>query len=199
MSTAGPALEVRREARRQRLLDAALSLFVQQGFHAASVEDIVATARTSKSAFYEHFESKEDCCRQLLEEEGGALIAAVRTAAAAGGDHRERTRLGIGAFVRTCVRQGKAARLLLVESVGLSESIEAVRHRLHRQFAELVEAEVRHALGAGDPGLVGVDAALYGRVVVGAVNEATGWFLARGGDGADPAPLVEGLCRILAP
>jgi AcrR family transcriptional regulator len=172
-------------------------LFVEHGFHDTSVEDIVATARTSKSAFYEHFESKEDCCRLLLEEEGGALIASVNAAAAEGEDHRQRTRLGIGAFVRTCARRGNAAQLLLVESVGLSESVEAVRHRLHAQFAEMVEAEVRHAQGAGDEGLLGVDPALFGRVVVGAVNEATGWFLASGG--GDPEPLVDGLCRILAP
>jgi AcrR family transcriptional regulator len=197
VSTAGPALEVRREARRQRLLESALSLFVERGFHATSVDDIVATARTSKSTFYEHFESKEDCCRQLLDQEGGALIASVTAVAAAGGDHRQRTRLGIGAFVRTCARRGKAARLLLVESVGLSESIEAVRHRLHAEFAELVEAEVRHAQRAGDEGLLGVDPALFGRVVVGAVNEATGWFLTGGEE--DPEPLIDGLCRILAP
>ena len=181
MSTAPPALELRREARRQRLLDAALNLFVEHGFHDSSVDDVVAAARTSKSAFYEQFESKEDCCRVLLEQEGGALISSVRVAAAAGSDHRRRTRLGIGAFVRTCVQQGKAARLLLVESVGLSESIEAVRH----------------AQTSGDQGLLGVDPALYGRVVVGAVNEATGWFLER--ERGDPEPLIEGLCRILAP
>ena len=197
MSSVAPAVESRRGARRQRLLDAALTLFVEQGFHATSVEDIVAAARTSKSAFYEHFETKEDCCRLLLEEEGGALIASVKAAAAAGDDHRQRTQLGIGAFVRTCVLQGKAAQLLLVESVGLSESIEQVRHRLHGQFAEMVEAEVRHAQAAGDQGLVGVDPALFGRVVVGAVNEATAWFLARGR--GDPEPLIDGLCRILAP
>jgi AcrR family transcriptional regulator len=197
MSTVAPAVESRRGARRQRLLDAALTLFVEHGFHATSVEDIVAAARTSKSAFYEHFETKEDCCRLLLEEEGGALIASVQAAAAAGEDHRQRTQLGIGAFVRTCVRQGKSAQLLLVESVGLSESIEQVRHRLHGQFAEMVEAEVRHAQAGGDQGLLGVDPALFGRVVVGAVNEATGWFLARGG--GDPEPLIDGLCRILAP
>jgi AcrR family transcriptional regulator len=197
MSTAPAALELRREARRQRLLDAALNLFVEHGFHDSSVDDVVAAARTSKSAFYEQFESKEDCCRVLLEQEGGALISSVKVAAAAGSDHRQRTRLGIGAFVRTCVQQGRAARLLLVESVGLSESIEAVRHRLHGQFAEMVEAEVRHAQMSGDQGLLGVDPALYGRVVVGAVNEATGWFLAR--EGGNPEPLVEGLCRILAP
>ena len=197
MTTAAPGLEVRREARRQRLLAAALSLFSEHGFHDTSVDHVVALARTSKSAFYEHFESKEECCRVLLEQEGGALISAVRAAAAEGADHRERTRLGIGAFVRTCARRSSVARLLLVESVGLSDAIESVRHGLHAQFAELVEGEVRHAQAAGDAGLDGVDPALYGRVVVGAVNEAAGWFLAR--RAGNPEALVEGLCRILAP
>src|SRR5437879_10994454 len=100
MGMVAPAVESRRGARRQRLLDAALTLFVEHGFHATSVEDIVATARTSKSAFYEHFETKEDCCRLLLEEEGGALMASVKAAAAAGDDHRERTQLAVAAFGR---------------------------------------------------------------------------------------------------
>src|SRR5215471_14086378 len=92
----------RREARRHRLLEAALQLFAEMGFHDTSVDEVVAQARTSKSAFYEHFESKEDCFRVLLQQEGGALIAAVREAARDGGGHRQRTRLGIAAFVDTC-------------------------------------------------------------------------------------------------
>lgn len=199
MTTAAAPSELRREARRQRLLGAALALFSERGFHDTSVDDVVAMARTSKSAFYEYFDSKEDCCRLLLEQEGGTMMAAVRSAAAGGADHRERTRLGIAAFVRACAARAPLARLLLVESVGLSEAIEDVRHRLHGQFAELVESEVRHAHGAGDSGLEGVDPAVYGRVVVGAVSETAAWYLDSARDGAGPEPLVEALCRILAP
>src|SRR5262249_62188030 len=90
----------RREARRQRLLDAALKLFSELGFHDTSVDEVVAHARTSKSAFYEHFESKEDCFRMLLDQEGGALIALVRGAAGGGQDHRRRARLGNRALVQ---------------------------------------------------------------------------------------------------
>src|SRR5215472_15991706 len=135
----------RREARRHRLLDAALRLFAELGFHDTSVDEVVAQARTSKSAFYEHFESKEDCFRVLLAQEGGALIATVRAVAREGGDHRERMRLGIAAFVNVCASRSRVARLLLVESVGLSASIEAVRHGLHSEFAVITEAEVRYA------------------------------------------------------
>jgi AcrR family transcriptional regulator len=184
----------RREARRRRLLDAALRLFAELGFHDTSVDEIVAQARTSKSAFYEHFESKEDCFRVLLEQEGGALIGAVHAAAREGHDHRERTRLGIAAFVNTCASRSRVARLLLVESVGLSSSIEAVRHRLHAEFAGMTESEVRYAQEHGDQSLAGIDPAVYGRAVVGAVNEATSWFLETRGEGT-PQELADQLCR----
>ena len=191
---AGTAAVDRREARRQRLLDAALQLFSELGFHDTSVDEVVAQARTSKSAFYEHFESKEDCFRVLLEQEGGALIAAVNAAAATGHDHRERTRLGIAAFVNTCARRSRVARLLLVESVGLSPSIESVRHRLHSEFAGMTESEVRYAQEHGDQALADVDAAVYSRAVVGAVNEVTSWFLETGAT-RHPQELAEQLCR----
>jgi AcrR family transcriptional regulator len=194
MVTNAAAAVDRREARRHRLLDAALQLFAELGFHDTSVDEVVAQARTSKSAFYEHFESKEDCFRVLLQQEGGALIAAVRAAASEGGDHRERTRLGIAAFVTACARKSRVARLLLVESVGLSPSIESVRHSLHAEFASLTESEVRYAQEQGDAALAGVNPAVYSRAVVGAVNEATSWFLETGAV-SDPEELADQLSK----
>jgi AcrR family transcriptional regulator len=187
----------RREARRQRLLDAALSLFARVGFHDTSEDEVVAEARTSKSAFYEHFESKEDCFRMLLEQEGGELIAEVHRATTAGADHRERMRFGITAFVNSCARRSRVARLLLVESVGLAPSIEKVRHRLHAEFAGMVEREVSYMKAHGDTDLAAIDAAVYARVVVGGVNEATSWFLETGAAG-DPEGLADQLCRAFA-
>jgi AcrR family transcriptional regulator len=197
VASAAAAAVDRREARRRRLLEAALDLFAELGFHDTSVDEIVAQARTSKSAFYEHFESKEDCFRVLLDQEGGALVAAVQAAAVEGGDHRERMRLGIAAFVNTCARRSRVARLLLVESVGISPSIEEVRHRLHADFAGITESEMRYAQEHGDTALSGVDPAIYGRAVVGAVNEATSWFLETGAVG-DPQELAEQLYRTFA-
>ena len=96
-------------------------------------------------------------------------------------------------FVRTCCTRHRVARLLLVEGVGLSESVERVRGRLHGDFADLVETEVRR--GQADGEFVGADPAVYGRAVVGAVNEAIAWSLAAG-RAADPDRLASELCRI---
>jgi AcrR family transcriptional regulator len=156
----------------------------------------VAAAKVSKSAFYEFFTSKEDCFRELLEQEGGALIHEVLTTAATGHDHHERLRLGITTFVRSCFERSSVARVLIVEAVGLSAAVDDVRHELESRFAGAVAEEVRHAM-AHDPFYADKDPVVFGRAVVGAVNDTVGYFLTH--PGADAEALAESLCRIFAP
>jgi TetR/AcrR family transcriptional repressor of nem operon len=44
---------------REQLVDGATRVLYEQGYHAASVNDIVAAAGVPKGSFYNHFESKE--------------------------------------------------------------------------------------------------------------------------------------------
>jgi AcrR family transcriptional regulator len=195
-----PGVQQRRDARlekrRRRIGDAALVLFATRGYNATSVEEIVERARMSKSAFYEFFTSKEDCFRELLELEGGALIHDVLASAATGHDHHERLRLGITTFVRSCFERSAVARLLIVESVGLSEGVDQVRHELQGGFADAVGEEVRHAM-AHDPFYADKDPRVFGRAVVGAVSDAVGYYLTH--PGMDAESLADSLCRIFAP
>jgi AcrR family transcriptional regulator len=188
--------DARLERRRRRLAIAALNLFAHRGYNAASVDEIVAEARMSKSAFYEFFTSKEHCFRELLAEEGGSLIRETLAAAATGRNHHERLRLGITTFVRRCFDQAAVARLLIVESVGLSEGVDKVRHELQGRFADAVAEEVRHAK-LHDPFYADMDPQVFGRAVVGAVSDSVGYFLTH--PGADAGSLAESLCRIFAP
>jgi AcrR family transcriptional regulator len=188
--------DARLERRRRRLVSAALTLFANRGYNAASVDEVVAEARMSKSAFYEFFTSKEHCFRELLAEEGGSLIHATLAAAATGRNHHERLRLGITTFVLSCFQQASVARLLIVESVGLSEGVDKVRHELQGRFAGAVAEEVRHAK-EHDPFYADKDPQVFGHAVVGAVNDSVGYYLTH--PGADAESLAESLCRIFAP
>jgi AcrR family transcriptional regulator len=195
-----PAAQLRRDARierrRQRIVEAALSRFASGGYTVTSVDDVVTRARVSKSAFYEFFESKEHCFREVLLQEGGALIHAVLTEAATGQDHHSRLRLGISRFVRECFERPDVARLLIVESVGLSEGVEAVRRELQARFADAVAEEVRHAM-THDAFYADKDPAVFGRAVVGAVSDAVGYFLTH--PGVDAESLAGSLGVIFAP
>jgi AcrR family transcriptional regulator len=188
--------DARVERRRRRIAEAALALFATQGYTVTSVDDVVTRARVSKSAFYEFFESKEHCFRELLGSEGGALIHDVLSTAASGHDHHERLRLGITRFVSSCYERSDVARLLLVESVGLSPGVEALRHDLQASFADAVAEEVRHAMGH-DAFYADKDPVVFGRAVVGAVSDAVGHFLTH--PGADADSLAASLCVIFAP
>jgi AcrR family transcriptional regulator len=201
VAVAAPAGAQQRRAarvdrRRRRVADAALHLFAVQGYNITSVDDIAARSKTSKSAFYEFFKSKEDCFRELLLQEGGALIHDVLAEAASGHDHHERLRRGITKFVQSSFERSSVARLLIVESVGLSTAVDQVRHELQSRFADAVAEEVRHAM-LHDPFYADKDPQVFGRAVVGAVNDAVGYFLTHPGVDADS--LAASLCRIFAP
>jgi AcrR family transcriptional regulator len=195
-----PSAQLRRDARierrRRRIVEAALTHFATRGYTVTSVDDVVSRARVSKSAFYEFFESKEHCFREVLAAEGGALIHDVLTEAASGHNHHERLRLGITRFVRECFDRPDVARLLIVESVGLSQEVEAVRHELQARFADAVAEEVRHAMDH-DAFYADKDPAVFGRAVVGAVSDAVGYYLTH--PGVDAESLAASLCVIFAP
>lgn len=53
--------------RRRDILDLALALFLEKGYEATTVADIVARAGLSKGAFYHHFAAKDDLLEALAE------------------------------------------------------------------------------------------------------------------------------------
>lgn len=61
------ALTPRRERTRERLLDAAFTVFAHQGIHGASIEAVCEAAGFTRGAFYSNFSSKEELFLALAE------------------------------------------------------------------------------------------------------------------------------------
>jgi AcrR family transcriptional regulator len=59
--------QLRTEATKKKLLEAALEIFTRDGFEAARIEDIAALAGFTRGAYYAHFQSKTDIFFALLE------------------------------------------------------------------------------------------------------------------------------------
>jgi AcrR family transcriptional regulator len=65
--------EQSREQTRQRLMDAAQTLFMKKGFTAASVEQLAAAAGYTRGAFYSNFGSKSELLLELLKRDHGTI------------------------------------------------------------------------------------------------------------------------------
>ncbi|MFP5416847.1 MAG: TetR family transcriptional regulator [Actinomycetes bacterium] len=76
-------VSARRAATRDRLVDAAMTVFAERGVVGATVEEICEAAGFTRGAFYSNFESKDELCVAVLEHQYEANLAAMRDALAA--------------------------------------------------------------------------------------------------------------------
>jgi TetR/AcrR family transcriptional repressor of nem operon len=59
---------------RERILDAAQYLVIENGFAATSIDQVLSAAGTSKGGFFHHFDSKLDLARALTERYAAADV-----------------------------------------------------------------------------------------------------------------------------
>jgi AcrR family transcriptional regulator len=72
---AGVQRSARREATRQRLLDAAGEVFAERGVIGGSVEDVCERAGFTRGAFYSNFADKDEVVEALIVREQSRLLA----------------------------------------------------------------------------------------------------------------------------
>src|ERR1700731_3995274 len=130
MSDARPrSTRLPRHERRRQLLDAALEVFVSQGYHAAAMDEIAERAGVSKPVLYQHFPGKLELYLALLDESVDTLVETVRDALRSNPDPKQRVAATFGAYFEYVGGEGQAYRLVF-ESDLSNET--AVRERLER-------------------------------------------------------------------
>jgi AcrR family transcriptional regulator len=82
-ATADAPRTARREATRQRVLDAAREVFAEKGVIGGTVEDICERAGFTRGAFYSNFADKDDVVVALIEREQAALLEHIDLSVAA--------------------------------------------------------------------------------------------------------------------
>src|SRR5436305_5871766 len=98
--------------RRRQLLDVALEVFADRGFHGTSMAEVAEAAGVTKPVLYQHFGSKRDLYRELLDDVGQRLLEDVQKATAAAGGPRQQVAAGFAAYFRFVDGHQSAFRLL---------------------------------------------------------------------------------------
>lgn len=133
----GQSPQERREARRRRLLDAALQLFGTTGYPATSLTALCAGAGVSPRHFYELYTGREPLLADLYDEivlETARLVDEAYAAAPL--TATDRIRAGLAAAIAHQTGDPRRARVLHLEAVGVSPWLEQHRRRVIAMFAE---------------------------------------------------------------
>ena len=70
--------EQNKQANRAAILDAARRLFVERGYDAVTIRDVIRQTELASGTFYNYFRTKEDLLRALVEQHVQALTAELR-------------------------------------------------------------------------------------------------------------------------
>jgi AcrR family transcriptional regulator len=130
--------EVRRLDQRERLTRAAINEFASRGYHRTSVEDIVRSARTSRTAFYAFFDNREAAMYGALQASLHALLASVRKRMAEVDRNSSLIEVGVTAYVQFLVNDPAAAKILLLESIGTSPEVNEYRSHIRCEVSRIV-------------------------------------------------------------
>ena len=99
-------------ARREQILDVALQVFAQRGFHGTSMNEVAEAAGVTKPVLYQHFDSKRDLYHSLLQEVGNRLLSSISKGVAKATNGKTQTQLGFRSYFRWVAEDHDAFLLL---------------------------------------------------------------------------------------
>ncbi len=179
---------VPRALRRRQVLEHAYQLFVERGYHGASMDELARRVGVSKPVIYDLAGSKEELFREVMAGVQAELVAELAAAVATEPELAGRLHAGILGFLRFVHRRRDGwAALRSLESGGTE-----VTAALRRGPAELVAAIIGQGSGRGAPRLDGRTREILASAINGAVEFVALWWQVH------PEVDAESLARLLA-
>ena len=177
------------EDKRTRILDAAIRVFAEHGYHESRVGDIAEDAGVAHGLLYHYFASKDDVLRTIFVENWGQLIARFR--AVEGADEPAGEKLeGIAKILLRTWRNDPALVTVMVREVARSHQLQDRVDEVREAFAivqRIVEEGQAEGVFRRD-----VDARLASWLFYGGLEEVlTGWVLGQLPDSEDDVARAE--------
>ena len=177
------------EDKRTRILDAAIRVFAQHGYHEARVGDIAEDAGVAHGLLYHYFASKDHVLRTIFVENWGQLIARFRAVEVANEPAGEKLE-GIAKILLRTWRNDPALVTVMVREVARSHQLQDRVDEVREAFA-IVQRIVEEGQSAG-AFRRDVDARLASWLFYGGLEEVlTGWVLGQLPDSEDDVERAE--------
>jgi AcrR family transcriptional regulator len=175
--------------KRTRILDAAVRVFAEHGYHGSRVGDIAEDAGVAHGLLYHYFASKEEVLHAIFLENWGELLARFRAVEASKEPAPEKLE-GIAKILLRTWRNDPALVTVMVREVARSREIQGRIDEVREAFA-IVQRVIEEGQGSG-AFRRDVDARIASWLVYGALEEIlTGWVLGQLPDSEDDVRRAE--------
>lgn len=163
-----------RSRRKEAMLEAAIALFSEKGYHATTVREIAQAVGILPGSLYAHMAAKEDLLYEAVVQAWERFRKAVAPIAESKGHAGERLRRAMAAHIRVVAESPAAATVFLHEWKALSPDrrARAVAHR--EAYEELLARIIRDGVESGV--FRPLDQRFIRLLVLSAVNWAYQWY-----------------------
>jgi AcrR family transcriptional regulator len=135
----------KKDAKRTAMMQAAVRVFADKGYHAATVRDIVNEAEVAIGTFYFYFPDKETLFLHLFEETATFLLQAIDQALTGRSAFPAQLEAAVQAYVNVAFYEPAVVQLLLVGGVG---SVPSLVERRDEYREKLIRAWQRALIAA---------------------------------------------------
>ena len=136
----------KKDAKRTAMMQAAVRVFAEKGYHAATVRDIVAAADVAVGTFYFYFPGKETLFDHLFEETAAFMLQALDQALNSQTAFAAKVDAVIRAYVNVAFYEPAVVQLLLVGGMGSLPSLAERRSEYREKLIRLWQRTLTTAL-----------------------------------------------------
>jgi TetR/AcrR family fatty acid metabolism transcriptional regulator len=185
-----PGAEANGSGKRERILDAAVRVFAQEGFYNAKVSQIAEVAGVADGTIYLYFKSKDDLLISLFEDRMERVNANLRAALQSSDNAVERLRRVIELHLELIESNRHMAEVITVE---LRQSSKFMKDYANPKFAEFLRLIAGAVLDGQKAGTLraDLDPPLVARALFGALDEISLAWLVKGSQKMDLSRAAE--------
>ena len=136
----------KKDAKRTAMMQSAVRVFAQKGYHAATVRDIVAEAGVAIGTFYFYFPDKETLFSHLFEETAAFMLQALDQALNSRSTFPAKMEAAIQAYVNVAFYEPAVVQLLLVGGTGSAPSLAERRSEYREKLIRVWQRTLTAAL-----------------------------------------------------
>jgi AcrR family transcriptional regulator len=186
----GRALSARGLETRNRLLEAAESVFGELGYHDASIVKITEAAGVGQGTFYLYFASKKEVFDELIRDLNRRVRHAMKESSSRGETRLEAELLGFGAYFRFTSEHPALYRIIRQAEFVSPEMLEFHYEKLAAGYVE----GLRESMARGEVGAIDPEVTAWALMAAG---EMLGMRYILWGDGSVPGKVEQELARII--